>query len=72
LADFTVNESHGNYEVSFLSQDETSLSISAKETDSWNTESAFESLECVSDFFQQGSIGYLPNDDGFDGLELKA
>jgi hypothetical protein len=36
LADFTVNEKDANYEVGFVSDDLTSLSIRAKETNTWN------------------------------------
>lgn len=72
LADFKVNESDGNYNVAFKSDDGTSLSIEANETDKWNQESVFEDLNCVSDFFENGSIGYSPNKHNFDGLELKA
>lgn len=71
LAEFTVNESEGNYEVAFISDDNTSLSIIAKETDKWNNESVFENLEHVSKFFENGSIGYSPTNMDFDGLELK-
>jgi len=38
----------------------------------WNNESVFKNLDCVSDFFESGSIGYSPNKRHFDGLELKA
>lgn len=72
LAEFTVNEYEGNYEVGFLSDDNTSLSIRAKEADSWNEESVFDNLDCVSDFFEHGSIGYSPHKNELDGLELKA
>lgn len=72
LAKFTVNESEGKYEVGFISDDETSLFIKAQETNDWNSESVFENLKCVSDFFEKGSIGYSPSKKGFDGLELKA
>ncbi|MEM6261906.1 MAG: DUF2071 domain-containing protein [Bacteroidota bacterium] len=72
LAEFSVEESDGKYKVAFLSDDNTSLSIEAKETCDWNTESVFESLSCVSDFFEQGSVGYSPYKDGFEGLVLKA
>ena len=72
LARFTVNELNGNYEVAFSSEDKTSLSIRAKETNEWNSESIFESLECVSDFFEKGAIGYSPDTHDFEGLELKA
>ena len=71
LAKFSVNESNGIYEVSFISNDETSLSITAKETENWNSDSVFEDLKCVSTFFQNGSIGYSPDKNNFEGLELK-
>jgi len=72
LAEFTVNEKEKNYEVGFISDDNTSLFIKAKETDTWNKESVFENLECVSNFFKDGSIGYSPHKNNFDGLELKS
>lgn len=72
FAKFTVNEKDENYEVSFISDDDTSLSIKAKETTTWNKESVFENLECVSNFFENGAVGYSPAKTGFDGLELKA
>jgi len=71
LAKFTVNENNGNYEVSFISNDKTFLSIKAKETEEWNKESVFEDLNCVSNFFENGSIGYSPDKNDFEGLELK-
>ncbi|GGG50608.1 DUF2071 domain-containing protein [Bizionia arctica] len=72
LAKFTVNEKDGVYEVSFISDDNTSLSIKAKKTNKWNKESVFENLQCVSDFFENGSVGYSPDNTDFEGLELKA
>lgn len=72
LAEFTVNESDRNYNVAFISDDGTSLSIEARETDKWNEESVFENLNCVSDFFENGSIGYSPGKNEFDGLKLEA
>lgn len=72
MAEFTVDEDEGNYEVGFISDDATSLHIKAKETDTWNSESVFENLQCVSDFFEAGSVGYSPNKKDYDGLELKA
>ena len=72
LANFSVEESAGSYKVSFLSDDSTALSIEACETDEWNKESIFEDLECASEFFKQGSVGYSPGNAGdeYDGLEL--
>lgn len=72
LADFTVKESGGNYEVAFVSDDKTFLSIKAKAATNWNSESVFENLDCVSDFFEKGSIGYSPGKMDLEGLELKA
>lgn len=72
LAEFSVEEADGNYKVSFASDDETFLSIIAKETLNWNKDSVFNNLECVSDFFKNGSFGYSPNKTSFEGLELKA
>ncbi|GAA5038540.1 hypothetical protein GCM10011506_36450 [Marivirga lumbricoides] len=71
LADFTVKESDGSYEVAFVSDDKTSLSIKAKETTQWNKESIFENLKSVSEFFEKSSVGFSPNKNNFDALELK-
>ena len=72
LANFKVKEKDGNYEVGFISDDKASVSIKANETSAWNNESVFENLQCVSDFFEVGSVGYSPNKNNFEGLELKA
>ncbi|MFT5668636.1 MAG: hypothetical protein ACI9DK_002841 [Vicingaceae bacterium] len=72
FADFKINEGNGNYEVSFMSDDKTFLAIKAEETSTWNKESIFEDLTCVSDFFERGSIGYSPDKNNFEGLELRA
>jgi len=71
LAEFTVEESNGNYAISYVSENNTSLSIKAKESDSWNTESVFKDLDSASSFFEKGSTGYSPDKNNFDGLELK-
>lgn len=72
LANFTVEEKGGNYSIGFESEDRTYLSITAQETTLWNKESIFEGLDCASQFFQYGSVGYSPGKTGetFDGLEL--
>lgn len=72
LAEFKVRETNGNYNVAFISEDDTTLSIEACETQKWNEESVFDDLNCVSDFFENGAVGYSPDNDNFDGLELKA
>lgn len=74
LAYFSVDEKEGSYSVQFKSEDETFLSVKAKETTDWNNNSIFDSLDCASDFFRKGSVGYSQSKNGetFDGLELKA
>ncbi len=73
LAEFTVEEEQGSYQVAFRSNDGTFLSIKAQETTNWNSNSIFEDLSSASDFFENGSVGYSPAKIGsaFDGLELK-
>ena len=72
LADFKVKENNGRYNIEFRSDDGTFLSIEASETNDWNKLSVFDSQDCASDFFKQGTVGYSPNKIGeaFDGLEL--
>jgi len=72
LAKFDVEEGNGNYEVSFVSSDDTSLSIKARETKEWNEASVFDDLQSVSDFFENGSVGYSPDKNSFEGLQLQA
>ncbi|MDB5256176.1 MAG: hypothetical protein JWM14_871 [Chitinophagaceae bacterium] len=72
LAKFNVKESDGNYHVDFMSSDQTSISIDAKETKLFNQHSIFNTLENVSDFFEKGSVGYSPNHNTFEGLKLNA
>lgn len=71
-AKFIVNETKDTYEVAFQSNDNTTVSIKAKETAVWNTKSVFKGLNAASDFFEQGSIGYSPDKHSYEGLELKA
>lgn len=72
LAKFNVIETNGNYHIDFSSSDNTSISIDAKETDHFNTNSIFKTLENVSEFFEKGAVGYSPNKDKYEGLKLHA
>jgi len=71
LAKFSVQEKEENYQVSFTSDDDTFLSIKAKETATWNNESVFDNLPDVSKFFEKGSVGYSPDKHCYEGLKLK-
>jgi hypothetical protein len=71
LAKFNVKEGGGNYHIDFTSSDNTSISIDAKETDHFDPNSIFETLENVSAFFEKGAVGYSPNKDKYEGLKLQ-
>lgn len=70
-AKFNVYENDGNYHIDFKSSDDTKILIKATETNLFNEESIFETLNYASDFFENGDLGYSPNKDKFDGLRLK-
>lgn len=71
LAKFNVVESNQNYHIDFTSSDDTQISIDASEVKGFTTNSVFETLENVSDFFEKGAVGYSPNGKKFDGLRLE-
>ncbi len=70
-AKFDVNESGDHYSVAFESSDGTTISIDGDRTEVLNPDSIFESLAEASRFFEDGAIGYSPNGDKFDGMQLK-
>ena len=70
LAKFNVAESDGNYHVDFTSSDNTRISIDAKESSELPGRSIFNDLAFASDFFERGAIGYSPNGNKFEGMEL--
>jgi hypothetical protein len=71
LAKFNVIETNENYHIDFTSSDNTQISIDAKEVKHFDSNSIFETLGDVSDFFENGAIGYSPNGKKFDGLKLE-
>ena len=71
LTKFNVIESSTNYHIDFTSSDQTDISIDAIEVETFDTNSIFETLENVSKFFENGSVGYSPNGNRFEGLKLK-
>jgi hypothetical protein len=71
LAKFNVIEASQNYHINFTSSDETQISIDATEANTFDTNSIFETLENVSDFFEKGAVGYSPTGKKFDGLKLE-
>ncbi|HKZ67160.1 MAG TPA: hypothetical protein VJ111_12415 [Chitinophagaceae bacterium] len=71
FAKFNVKEKNDNYHVEFISSDNTSICIDAKEANNFNPNSVFETLENASGFFEKGSLGYSPNGDKYEGLKLQ-
>lgn len=70
LAKFNVKEANGKYHVDFTSSDNTHISIDASETNRFDPNSIFETLDNASGFFEKGAVGYSPNRDKFEGLKL--
>ncbi len=66
LAKFNVEEQNGNYHIDFKSSDDTETSIDATETKVFDEKSIFGTLENASAFFENGDLGYSPNNDKFD------
>ena len=71
-AKFDVQESEGHYHVAFKSSDGTSISIDAENTNNLSAGAIFKNIENASAFFEKGDIGYSPNGNKCDGLQLKA
>lgn len=70
-ADFNVNEANGRFYIAFKSSDDTTIEIDANKTEIFSPNSIFQSLANASKFFQGGAVGYSPNGNRFEGLELK-
>ena len=71
FANFNVKETNNTYHLDFTSSDKTTIEIDAKLTDKFNENSIFKNLNNVSIFFENGSIGYSPNGNNFEGLKLE-
>ena len=65
-----MKELNGNYHIAFKSSDDTSVSVDAVVSEMIDSDSIFKDLDLASQFFQNGSTGYSPNSNGFDGLKL--
>lgn len=70
-AKFDVKEKSGHYHIAFKSSDGTTISVDGNKTDKLNSNSIFDNLDEASKFFENGDLGYSPNQDNFDGLLLK-
>ena len=70
-AKFNVEENSWSYHIDFKSSDDTEIEIDAIETKQFSDKSIFQTLLNASDFFENGDLGYAPNNDKFEGLRLK-
>lgn len=70
-AKFNVKEQNHHYHLDFISSDNTTIEIDAKLAQNFDENSIFKSIENVSNFFENGSVGYSPNGNNFDGLKLE-
>ena len=71
FAKFNVLEKNSKYHLDFTSSDNTTIEIDAKISDKFDENSIFKTIENVSNFFENGSIGYSPNGKKFEGLKLE-
>lgn len=71
FAKFNVTEENDNYHLDFTSSDDTRIEIDAIKSTEFNSNSIFETLDEVSKFFENGSVGYSPNGNNFEGLKLE-
>ena len=71
FAKFNVVEQNNNYHIDFISSDNTTIVIDAELSEKFEETSIFKTIDNVSLFFENGSIGYSPSGDNFDGLKLE-
>lgn len=67
---FATREEKGIYELDMFNKDGTNISVRAFLSERYNPDSIFDNLQAVSDFFEQGSVGYSPASAHYDGIKL--
>ncbi len=73
-ARFRVDEVDGSYRIAVDSDDEQMhVALAGRLAIGISDDSAFATIECASEFFHRGSLGYSPSGqpDRFEGLELR-
>lgn len=71
LVKFNVRESGSLYHLDYRASDGTGISVDAQDEGVFEQTSVFGSLENASAFFEKGSVGYSPNAQKFEGMELR-
>ncbi|KYP13543.1 DUF2071 domain-containing protein [Flavihumibacter sp. CACIAM 22H1] len=67
---FATREEKGIYELDMFNKDGTNISVWAFLSERYNPDSIFDNLQAVSDFFEQGAVGYSPASAHYDGIKL--
>lgn len=70
-ARFDVKEENNHYHVAFKSSDGATISIDADRVEDFDSNSIFQDIGNASAFFEGGAVGYSPNGNKYEGLELK-
>jgi len=70
-ASFDVKEEKGSFQINIRHSAKTIVSLSAETAAQFSHQSIFSSLENASRFFENGAVGYSPNEDKLEGLELR-
>lgn len=71
FAKFNVIEQNNHYHINFTSSDNTTIEINAELSEYFDKNSIFKTIDNVSVFFENGSIGYSPNGNIYEGLKLE-
>lgn len=69
-ATFDVDERDGRYDVAVRADGETRVRVAGRPADDLPADSVFDDLATASSFFEAESLGYSPNGDEYEGLEL--
>lgn len=69
-ATFDVEERDGRYDVTVRADGETSVRVAGRPTDRLPDDSVFDSVADASAFFEEESLGYSPDGDDYEGVEL--
>lgn len=71
-AEFSVEETGGRYAVQMDNdEDDARMRVVASRIESFPDDSVFDSLDDASTFFQNGSVGYSPGEESYEGVELQ-
>lgn len=71
LAKFNVATDEDQIHIDFTSTDQTYITVDARRTNQFPEGSVFQTLEEVSAFFEAGAVGYSPNGNCYEGLQLR-